>query len=254
MSHVDASEEEYDNDSNGGNNNNNNNNHNTVSLRTCSELKSKRLVTKELPFEVVISVPHGVCGSFPRFDDDTTVGLHPCDSVAFSRADSLREHLLRCASSGTEKNPGVTFPINVKVHKNTNIPRICMDMNRYDSKDTLFRKKLFNMMETCDMLIDVHSYPAVETSFFDAREYDVVFLVLKPIRCWIVRLFRYLTEKGVKVRIMIASEDNDIIKTAESQGKTNILIEFNETTPSTERVNAVTKHIAEFILNTFVIS
>lgn len=182
----------------------------------------------------ILTVPHAKCPY-------NTVS-RKCDLVAKRAANALQDAL-------------ETRTHEVILHVADLERKIC-DENRYECRNTDFRKKLRKIYEKTKTVkrravIDVHSYPGTHKEWL---KYHVVVLDKpKVIGGYIVDS---LEEKGISVyRILLNSATNDIMEESWVDfGIPSILIEFNERLTQSQIENtcavlalALEKHVNEYI-------
>lgn len=157
---------------------------------------------------ILLTVPHAVC----RNEEDKT--SHFCDVVAEGAARKLFDHL-------TSKGHKVMLRVG-------DINRIENDLNRPESRDTDFRKRVEKDFSRADFLLDVHSYPQEHVSWNS----DLVLLKWnqngQDNRELVADLLGELAHADLDVATAHAEKPDDIVSQALEHNLPALLVEFSE--------------------------
>lgn len=160
--------------------------------------------------KIILSAPHAYC----RSESDKI--LHFCDVIAGPAAEELNKRL-QAAGHETFLHIG-------------NINREDMDLNRPESRETEFRKKLAEDFPKADLLIDCHSTPRSRVHWSE----DIVLLKWKndevDNRHFVYYLAECLIKDDLDVAITYAQAQDDIVDQALRHRLPAILVEFSELT------------------------
>jgi hypothetical protein len=179
---------------------------------------------------VVITVPHYTCLSNK---------FHDCDKKAEALADMIYEKL-------SEVN------IDTKVFLG-GINRTKIDLNRFESRHTNFRKRIREYIEKAKgkvILLDCHSFDKTHTFFEKYKDPDFVILSdnLKKFGPYVFKLRDMLEEAQIKTNVLSGIQ-NDIIDEFEANSKvTSVLLEVSEVI-SDKKLNIISDTIKNWILD-----
>lgn len=156
-------------------------------------------------YRVIITTPHASCPA-----NNTH---HLCDTIV-KELSRLIEQKLKEAKRAVKRLVG-------------DIPRNECDLNRWDCRETTFRKELKRVIAIPGnaMLIDLHSYPPEEPGWGD---FDTILLRVENADRELMEIVKSsLMGKGYKVNMADGSSANDLVP---SHGKETraFLIEINE--------------------------
>lgn len=184
---------------------------------------------------IVVTVPHSFCYT-NYFERD-------CDLVAGVAASTLVKELKKKVNTGFE-----IVELQSTVHRSQ------MDLNRYVSRNTSFRKQLTGLLKgnRVEFVLDVHSFPKSE---FGGSE--ITILDNPPMTPYSNSLYTTLVKNNINANYLTGSpsspsnptEGNDIIEESRDRGVRAVIIEYNETL-SNERIKAINK----IIVNQWLIS
>ena len=155
----------------------------------------------------IITAPHGHC-----FVNDV-IAAHICESIS--------------------KELEIDTDIVCEVLINT-LPRSFGDMNRKETRDTPYRKAIDEALDERphpSILLDIHGFPNSTGSPF--KGYDMVILISRPdqkeIATKYFNMIRNITkDTDLKLGLMPATADNDVVNQALECGCPAVLIEHNE--------------------------
>lgn len=156
---------------------------------------------------VVISVPHALCVESRRTVEN------PCDDVAAPFAKKLQSEL---------RMRGVISTLLL-----SSIERKQCDLNRVQCRNTEYRQRLTELMETPVFVLDVHSFPAVTSQ---GRYHAYILLEEWPPPDYV---WNYVSTASAvfkqDIPVLRGSPGvNDIIAEAKSKGRPAFLLELNE--------------------------
>lgn len=154
---------------------------------------------------------------------------HSCDYSASIAADKIFSKI---------KTPN-------KLIIKSNVPRSIYDMNRIQSRETDFRRRIRSRFPEINLLFDIHSFPFSQDYPLFHNEVFIIddtpgFTELSR------RIFDILKRSGFKCELVIGSGVNDITNEAKNNGINSILIECNEDLQD-RRMNELTSVIADCI-------
>lgn len=157
---------------------------------------------------ILLTVPHAVC----RNEEDKS--NHFCDVVAEGAARKLFDYL-------TDKGHKVMLRVG-------DVNRIENDLNRPESRDTDFRKRVETDFKRADFLLDVHSYPQEHVSWNS----DLVLLKWnqngQDNRELVADLLGELAHADLDVATAHAEKPDDIVAQALENKLPAVLVEFSE--------------------------
>jgi hypothetical protein len=174
--------------------------------------------------DAIVTVPHAV--------DDGIENGHSCDWTAEIAGRQLAHYLSElgvhtCLLIGEE-------------------PRTSIDLNRIESEGTPFHFELNELIPSCSVLYDIHSYPENHPIW---GEYDAVLFGFGPFQTDnnnkdIVDLARSIEQiTGANVLVDIATEKENYIQNKSNIfGKEGHLIEFNEASKNLGIEEAIAMH------------
>lgn len=136
---------------------------------------------------VLLTIPHAKCGSSDN-----------CDKDVMNHANLLKKEL------DEQKIPNKMIVGNIE--------RTKIDLNRKESRQTKFSKKVTKELNKDVLVLDIHS-------FFNRNEESAYFLKLDNKMDKFINCSKIEAKKG--------TEENYIINRAIKKGKKGILIEFN---------------------------
>lgn len=157
---------------------------------------------------ILLTVPHAVC----RSEEDKS--KHFCDIVAEGAARKLFDYL-------TDKGHKVMLRVG-------DVSRIENDLNRPESRDTDFRKRILTDFKRADFLLDVHSYPQEHVSW------NSDFVLLKwnkggqDNRELVADMVGAMARADLDVATANAEQVDDVVAHALENNLPAMLVEFSE--------------------------
>jgi len=114
-------------------------------------------------------------------------------------------------------------------------PRSSGDQNRPPARDSPYREALReSLVEGADLLLDIHGFPNSTTSPF--KGHDIVVLrsykTQGTLPAYYYYLLKNVSDPTMKVGLLPATAENDVVKEALEHGIPAILIEHNESQAS----------------------
>lgn len=199
---------------------------------------------------VIITVPHAVC--------EDSEG-RTCDTRAYGSG-LLVESILEDQNFKQVHN----LSYDTSIVFNDTLRRIT-DGNRYASRNTKFRRQIRNLLKRdlskshLQWIIDVHSFPNTPDSFGTMPDGTVPkFVILSPPEHYQIYkkfeemiTFDFPKIKSNYVRVLLASDKNDIMEEGRDYHTSGILIEFNEDTDylTPDEQKQITQAFLSFLFN-----
>lgn len=198
------------------------------------EIESNDVITISFKkkIDVLISVPHSFCDCLSKKD----LERHYCDPASKPFANYIYDEIKKNGMNVTAFYP--------------NTSRKEIDMNRRESRETVYRKLLDNAISELDdnsVLLDIHSAP--HDTFENPFEIYILQLYSNPKDDdFNFALCNFLREKKVTCFLLDGTDANDIIYRAmhDFKLKNVVLIEISENLPD-ERISEIAEFIADFI-------
>lgn len=189
--------------------------------------------SQDLLLFVLITVPHYTC-----IFHKGMVFNHNCDKKAELLADMISQKL-------SENN------IKTKILLG-GINRTIIDLNRFESRHTNFRKKIRSIVENAlpsrIVLLDCHSFNENHTFFERYVNPDFVIISdnLKKFKSAVLKLRDMLEETGIKTNVLSGIK-NDIIDEFEDKVFIPVLLEASENL-DIEKMNNISATIKDWIM------
>jgi len=187
--------------------------------------------------DVLITVPHAGCFVNP---------FRMCDTRAYEAAQILHQALN-------------SYDLKNQVFANTAIPRFIMDMNRFVSRDTRWRKLLSEVLREKKprWIIDMHSFPS-DTIWGDRSGLKIEILHDEhPFPLYVHQVLKELQKIEPTMSNLDQGKWNDIMDQVLENNRRNLqtskvfLLEVNESSQSFSKneLEKVMKILARFIRN-----
>lgn len=152
---------------------------------------------------IIITAPHSLCSV------SYNSSHHHCDTLSYLASNNL-------ASYRFDGFDTFYFPASE--------PRPQIDLNRDNSRSTLYRQNISRILKDSCLLIDVHSAP--RKTF--GPDVDLVVLDNYPGTWYGKLLYNILIEKKISAAYILGANYNDITEEARHNGIPSIILEYSE--------------------------
>lgn len=139
-------------------------------------------------------------------------------------------HVCDVGAHGVAQMLGVLLEagdIHVSTILNPTTPRDRLDVNRVEGRNHPYRKAIYALLPTVDLLIDVHSFPRGEPRF-EGNDVVVFNMPTTFDDEFVRRLYLGLLNQRVRALLYDGSPENDTVASALEMGKMAVLLEFRE--------------------------